>query len=1107
MARLWSCGFEMQSNVDLIEFQDATPNLGPQISTTVKRAPGTASMRFNPAAGVNSLVEHQLAAGTVMRTFHRFYMRVDALPVSNSNIYGLGQSGYFPANVSLRTDGKLILRDTQAGVDLGSPTSFALTLGRWYRIELDYNDVAGTLTAGVSAFKMYVDGTLVSDQMCTNINGWSRIRFGTTGTGGTLDWYCDDVAVNDNTGSVQNGLPGPGSIVHLYPDAAGDNNLWSTAVGGTAGAANNYTRVNERVPNDATSYNQTVATGTTTIDDFNMQSAASAGIGTADIVTLVSVGLRAGSDNTTAASLVTRLKSQAAGTVLESASTSINLNGWTTHKAAVPRLYQLNSYTDPQSGGAWTPAKLDTAQIGYRTNVSQVTTRRVTGLWALVEVIPRFALGVASTTMQAQALGYTKAARPTYELKDDFNDNTIDTAKWPNNFGTVSETGGAARIEINTGYNAYSSAKAYILTGSQFIAKVTPTVTNDGASEAWFQILIKSSTAGTDLGFEITISNGNLVVFNRTGYFDAEAAYFLYGAASRWLRIREAGGQVFFDGSPDGHTWTNRRTITTPAWADDGDLEIQLIGHRAAGTISYADVDTVNILPPYITSIGLANSTTTARAVGKKKRRFLGAAATAQTAYPLKVIKRRTLGTAGQQTTTARVVVPRKAKGLGASAQSALARALRAFRRIPIESGGTTTQGHGLVPRKSRTLGNAARTADQASPSTAVKRAHLGPAAQAVTGFAVRALRIARTGLAHSADSAHQVSPAKSGGVASAATAETANSVRVLKSRVIGAAATETTTEGLRALRRYSVPGAVSQATGWPVVARARAYAGSAPTGETAHPLVHTSTSTLGHGSSTDSGHPLTPHKLDPRATPAEAVDTAHQVTARKRLTLGAAHQADAARPPARSVKILRLVPAVPVQSGGGVKVFKRSGLDAASTDHNAHALDANKSTRIGAISYTESAQAATWKHRAHLTPAGLADTGHALKSIKNRHLVNSAVANHARGVAARKTRSLGRGTAQNTGLDVRWSKRLVLGVAHETDEAYGVDLPVLNRLLHDASETDRAHPLDVRKQRPADKLTPGITGPGLTPGISGPGLKTSTSGPTLTAHTTSGGS
>ncbi|MFE7188013.1 hypothetical protein, partial [Streptomyces erythrochromogenes] len=67
---------------------------------------------------------------------------------------------------------------------------------------------------------------------------------------------------------------------------------------------------------------------------------------------------------------------------------SVALNGWATHKAAAPYPYQLTSYTNPQTGAAWTAAGLDTAQIGYRANVSQTTARRVSTLWALVEFQP-----------------------------------------------------------------------------------------------------------------------------------------------------------------------------------------------------------------------------------------------------------------------------------------------------------------------------------------------------------------------------------------------------------------------------------------------------------------------------------------------------------------------------------------------------------------------------------------------------------------------------------------------------------------------------------------------------------------------------------------------
>ncbi|MFJ8995632.1 hypothetical protein ACIRQH_35155 [Streptomyces sp. NPDC102279] len=387
MARMWTCGFELQTVAPLMEWQDTnTVGGSPAISTSIHRG-GTASLRITPTAGT-SYIEHQFTGGTVMRTMHRFYLYINALPAADCNIYGIGQSGYFPGMIRLKTDGSLILRDDQAATNLGSATS-PLNTGQWYRIEADFNDVTtGSITPGVSAFKLYIDGTLVSDQLCYNINGFSRIRAGALQSANTMDIYLDDIAVNDTTGTVQTGLPGPGTVVHLQPAGQGDNNGWATATGGTAGAANNWTRVSERPPDDATSYNATVATGTTTTDDFTVSSPTTAGIGATDTINLVSVGVRIGSIATTAASIVTRLKGQASGTTTESATTSVAFIGWQTHKSAVPRLYGLTAYTNPQTSTAWTRSTLATAQIGYRSNVSQSTTRRVSAAWLLVEYTP-----------------------------------------------------------------------------------------------------------------------------------------------------------------------------------------------------------------------------------------------------------------------------------------------------------------------------------------------------------------------------------------------------------------------------------------------------------------------------------------------------------------------------------------------------------------------------------------------------------------------------------------------------------------------------------------------------------------------------------------------
>ncbi|WP_020684214.1 LamG-like jellyroll fold domain-containing protein [Streptomyces prunicolor] len=390
MARLWTCGFELQSATGGVEVSEVSTS-APTISTSIKRA-GGASMRFNPSATVQYVGHEYASTSASTHIFVRMYLYVATMPnvdtIIMANCDGLGSPGRTP-RLFLQTNGTL-RSSTGSGTThtyVGG-SSATLSTGQWYRVELDYDP-------STDIQHVYLDGTDFSGAVAgAGFTGFqtSAIRVGafTDVVAGstTCDLYIDDIAVNDSTGTAQNSLPGAGNVVHMKPDSAGDANAWATVVGGTAGVANNFTRVNEVTPDDATSYNATTATGTTTTDDLNLASSASAGIGAADAIALVAVGGRVGSTATTAASIVYRLKSQASGTVVESASVTVALNGWCTHVNNAIRPYQLTSYTDPQAGGSWTPGLLDTAQIGYRGDISQSTTRRVSTLWLLVEYVP-----------------------------------------------------------------------------------------------------------------------------------------------------------------------------------------------------------------------------------------------------------------------------------------------------------------------------------------------------------------------------------------------------------------------------------------------------------------------------------------------------------------------------------------------------------------------------------------------------------------------------------------------------------------------------------------------------------------------------------------------
>src|SRR5574341_734563 len=193
--------------------------------------------------------------------------------------------------------------------------------------------------------------------------------------------------------------------------------------------------------------------------------------------------------------------------------------------------------------------------------------------------------------------------RLTEELRDSFNDNVVDTVKWPNNYNTgasglPTETGGRARVPCDTGFAAYASDTIYTLEDSNARVRIFPPADGGAASEAWAQLLVASSTGGTDAVIEVNAATGNITFASRVGFADAGAVTLIYSATNHaWVRIREAAGTLFFDTSADGITWTNQRTTASPAWVSDTDIQIQLLAHRDAGVVDFAEFDNFNITP------------------------------------------------------------------------------------------------------------------------------------------------------------------------------------------------------------------------------------------------------------------------------------------------------------------------------------------------------------------------------------------------------------------------------------------------------------------------------------------------------------------------------
>lgn len=374
--RLWSSGFELQSVTAAMEFDTITGS--PTISTTIKRN-GGASLKCAPSA-LTCYIGHTYDAGgssnSGLTYYARFYIYIKTSTSGLASILVLRDSnnGNNTVSIRLNTDRTLELWSDGYSIpaQIGSNSS-SLDAETWYRVELSAtSDLASTTVTA------YLNGVSFASGTFSTTADWPNLlRLGCV-TSTTAELYFDDIAVNDSSGSYQTGLPGAGSIAHIYPNAAGD-------IDQTTDTPNGYLKVDEYpTPDDATSYVVFAANNNSFL--VKCQSSATAGI-SADSITLVQVGYRHRSASASAYGFTPQIESQASGTLLSGTAWTQNNTTWHTNGNALPRIYKLTSYVDPQAGGSWTTNLLDTTQIGGICT-DAVPNMWLSSMWALVEYIP-----------------------------------------------------------------------------------------------------------------------------------------------------------------------------------------------------------------------------------------------------------------------------------------------------------------------------------------------------------------------------------------------------------------------------------------------------------------------------------------------------------------------------------------------------------------------------------------------------------------------------------------------------------------------------------------------------------------------------------------------
>lgn len=184
-------------------------------------------------------------------------------------------------------------------------------------------------------------------------------------------------------------------------------------------------------------------------------------------------------------------------------------------------------------------------------------------------------------------------------LVDNFNDSAIGP-DWGDSYGGVSETGGRARVPLAAGvYAGYQTGRAWTMAGATVYLKTPTLPAVSTGTDVGVHFMVTSATEGTGIGFKINRVTGMLRMQSNVDYFDAGAVEIAYSAVNHlWLRLREDGTNAYWDTSPDGTAWTNRRTLATPAWvtAAVDTCALDLFCYRDAGTTDYAEYDNVNTL-------------------------------------------------------------------------------------------------------------------------------------------------------------------------------------------------------------------------------------------------------------------------------------------------------------------------------------------------------------------------------------------------------------------------------------------------------------------------------------------------------------------------------
>lgn len=209
---------------------------------------------------------------------------------------------------------------------------------------------------------------------------------------------------------------------------------------------------------------------------------------------------------------------------------------------------------------------------------------------------PSFNATVAAPTSTAPTSPPLPSSGPSpmSTLADAFDGPALDTAVWDGSSnGVVSLSAGHATVPCTSVYPTLGTTTTYDLTSSGAFARFTPPAVGNGSREAFFQLLAPSGD-----GLQWARSGSAFWPRYSSGGAWTEGPAVTYDAALRaWWRIHHSGGNIAWDTSSDGRTWTNVWTVPAP-FAVTAMTPDMVCGRWSDEGAAALDVDDFNVAPP-----------------------------------------------------------------------------------------------------------------------------------------------------------------------------------------------------------------------------------------------------------------------------------------------------------------------------------------------------------------------------------------------------------------------------------------------------------------------------------------------------------------------------